>query len=94
MNGAAVIGRTRDTIFVRLPDALQRPCGTCRCPYCTAHPERPPMWDTLAVSVEKSHPVDYTWTVHMPDPSSVRDAIEAGYVHGPAATVVHGGRKR
>ena len=95
MNGSQVIGRTASTIFVRLPDDAQRPCGTCSCSYCKANPERTPMWDTLAIATSKpADGPDTVWTVHMPDAGSIRRAIDAGYVQGPHATVVMGGRKK
>lgn len=95
MNGSMIIGRTDTTIFIRLPDDLQRDCGKCSCAYCVAHPDETPRWDTLAVATDKpKEGNDYAWTVHMPDPSVVTRGIEAGYVKGPRATVVHGGRKR
>ena len=37
-NGMTILGRYKDTLFVRLPIALQKPCGNCTCDYCKAHP--------------------------------------------------------
>jgi hypothetical protein len=71
-NGMMVLGTIGDTIFVRLPPELQTPSlpGTpCRCPYCAAHPDETPMWDTLAVPTAGDR---HTATVHMPDPSVLR----------------------
>jgi hypothetical protein len=52
------------TVFLPLPNEWQRPIkGGCQCPYCHAHPERPPMWDTLAGHPDTRH----TWLVHYPD---------------------------
>lgn len=37
------------TTFVRLPAPLQsKILGGCQCPYCNAHPQLEPHWDTLA----------------------------------------------
>jgi hypothetical protein len=54
------------TLFVVLPPEACEPVeGGCSCDYCKAHPDRTPMWDTLAVA---SDPRDkpYTWLVHNP----------------------------
>jgi hypothetical protein len=58
------IGTTKAfTTFVSLPVPLQRPItGGCQCAFCKAHPNRPPMWDTLATDGVDS------WTVHYPEP--------------------------
>lgn len=57
------------TIYLRIPPALATPIvGGCHCPYCKAHPEQVPTWDTLAVSEDHDH----SWTVHMPDPPAAR----------------------
>ncbi len=73
-NGMSVLGRRNGVIFVRLPPELQAPIDSCICPYCKAHPDQPPMWDTLAVAQEDTpcRRNGHTWTVHMPD---WRDAI-------------------
>lgn len=69
-NGMKVLGRNGGTLFVRLPDELQTPCNGCSCAWCKAHPDKTPMWDTLAIAISKpSKGTDTTWTVHMPDPS-------------------------
>ena len=49
MNGEKVTKRN-STYFVALPIEVQKPVpgGSCQCPYCKAHPDKPPMWDTLA----------------------------------------------
>jgi hypothetical protein len=70
LNGMQVVARRGNTIFIRLPDALQRPIdGGCHCGYCKANPDKTPKWDALAVAADKEH-VDQpntTWTVHMPE---------------------------
>lgn len=72
-NGMFVLGQRDGTLFVRLPVELQTPIDGCRCPYCTAHPDQPPMWDTLAISTAKPKPTcHHTWTVHMPDGCDAR----------------------
>jgi hypothetical protein len=52
------------TLFIPLPPEARKPItGGCQCAYCTAHPEEPPEWDTLAV-----HPMsEFTFTVHAPE---------------------------
>ena len=58
--------RRGNTIFVALPKAIQQPInGGCQCPYCKAHPNDYPMWDTLAICADDKH--GHTWTVHYPD---------------------------
>lgn len=68
VNGATVIARTSQTIYIRLPRALWRPIDRCSCPTCKRTGE-PPYWDTLAVATNKPDGApDSVWTVHMPDP--------------------------
>jgi hypothetical protein len=72
-NGMTVLGRRDNTLFMRLPAELQTPCNGCSCPWCKAHPEAIPMWDTLAVAIQKSGAgSDTTWTCHMPNPLDAR----------------------
>lgn len=72
MNGSTVLGRWRNTIFIRIPRQLQEPCRLgCSCDYCKAHPNEVPAWDTLAVGATSPKTNDYAWTVHMPDPSTL-----------------------
>src|SRR5688500_2542076 len=72
INGSMVIGRRNGTIFVRLPQELQRTIdGGCACDYCKAeketNPDFAPKWDTLAIAEQAPvHSNDYAWTVHMP----------------------------
>lgn len=70
LNGARV-RRINKTIFIELPKEAQRPIdGGCVCTFCKAHPDRKPMWDTLAVSAEyPEYPgrTDTAWTVHYPE---------------------------
>lgn len=55
----------KDTIHVALPTDLQRPIkGGCSCGYCAAHPDRMPMWDTLAIPRNGE---GYSYSVHFPD---------------------------
>jgi hypothetical protein len=55
---------TNRTVFLRLPLDMQRPIpGGCQCPYCHAHRDLVPMWDTLAAHPDARH----AWTVHYPD---------------------------
>ena len=63
MNGAKVTHRN-GTSFVALPAETRRPIdGGCQCAYCKAHPDKRPMWDTLAISADATR----AWTVHYPD---------------------------
>lgn len=67
LNGASIV-RRRDTIFIALPAPLQIPIeGGCDCPYCKAHPDRIPAWDTLAVPAKPGVKPDTAWTVHNPE---------------------------
>lgn len=52
------------TVFLPLPAAMRRPIiFGCNCPFCKAHPNETPSWDTLA-----GHPDQrWTWTVHFPE---------------------------
>ena len=53
------------TLFVALPVELQRTIeGGCQCPHCKAHPDKTPMWDTLAIDASARR---HTWTVHYPE---------------------------
>ncbi len=63
LNGMQVIERRAeaDVVFMRLPKALWRPCGLCKCKACAGEVG---YWDTLAVSTQKGK--DFTWTVHHP----------------------------
>jgi hypothetical protein len=57
--------RRKDTIFIALPADQQRPIeGACVCPFCVAHPDKQPMWDTLAVGKNSGR---WTSLVHFPD---------------------------
>lgn len=68
MNGAAVIARTKDAVYLRIPLGLQRPIeGGCSCDQCRANPALA-KWDTLLVPVSATRS-DYASTVHMPDAS-------------------------
>ena len=66
MNGSDVIAHDpkSGTSYVRLPRALWRSCGGCKCPSCAANACEG-FWDTLAVPR-----VGSAWVVHMPDPAS------------------------
>lgn len=70
MNGSDVLGRRGNTIFVRLPRALWRECGTCACPTCKGSVG---YWDTLAIAATRTPgQADTTWTVHMPNAADAR----------------------
>ena len=77
--------RISRTIFIPLPASLWRPIDSagCSCPYCLAHPDKPPYWDTLAVAAEPPEDgADCTWTVHMPeahDAGARHDAIDQAF---------------
>jgi hypothetical protein len=71
------VTRCKDAIFVPLPPELRQPisCG-CSCDFCTAHPERVPSWDTMAVGTKASKS-DFTWLVHYPALSVAPDCVPA-----------------
>jgi hypothetical protein len=79
LNGAAVLVRTQEAIYIRIPDSIASECGGCSCDYCKRHSENTPRWDTLVVPLQyerKQHPrPDTAWTVHMPDPETFREAM-------------------
>ncbi len=53
------------TIFVALPKDAWRPItGECACPYCKAHPEQKPQWDTLVIDPTRA---GYTSMCHYPE---------------------------
>jgi hypothetical protein len=55
--------RIGKTMFIPLPVKVQQPIDGCDCKFCKAHPDRKPMWDTLAISPDSER----TWTVHYPE---------------------------
>jgi hypothetical protein len=64
LNGAKTT-RRNDTVFVALPIEAQRPiAGGCSCDWCKTHPDRTPMWDTLAVPADGKGAAQ---TVHFPE---------------------------
>ena len=75
MNGLrSELARNQKTVFVALPMECWRPIqGGCGCPYCKAHPELIPHWDTLVVNPTcgtgkvKSPYSDFTSTCHYPE---------------------------
>ena len=64
-------------VWMRIPRKFARPCGGCRCPFCTANPDRTPRWDTLAIPLDDlRHPpgqpipggaYPHAWTIHAPE---------------------------
>lgn len=57
--------KTKNTIFIAAPVEARRDIiGGCNCPYCVAHPDRVPQWDTIAVDV--TDPKDATF-IHHPE---------------------------
>jgi hypothetical protein len=53
------------TVFVALPAALHREiAGGCQCGFCKEHPDKTPMWDTLAIDAAAER---HTWVVHYPE---------------------------
>jgi hypothetical protein len=66
MNMDVIETRIADNVvYLRIPRELQRAAGVCECAYCKAHPNDPPMWDTLAVPTDGKH--ERAFTVHMPE---------------------------
>ncbi len=56
----------KKTIFIALPKEAWRPInGGCACPFCKAHPELAPQWDTM--TVDASGKSKYTWICHYPE---------------------------
>lgn len=83
LNGMEVILRTKETIYLRIPRALQLPTGTapCQCPSCKEMmrigSKDHSKWDTLAITTKppKGNRNDTAWTVHFPD-GALPEAIE------------------
>jgi len=70
LNGMVVIERRPGHVYMRIPADLQKPItGGCSCSFCRQHPDRTPMWDTLAVTTRapKDGDHDHAWTIHMPE---------------------------
>ena len=59
----------RRTLFSKLPVKAQREIGyPCGCPWCVAHPEETPKWDTFAIQIdEEGRPIGDSWVVHYPE---------------------------
>ena len=68
INGIRVT-RKGNTIFIPLPPGMQIPIQFgCKCSFCKAHPDKVPMWDTLAIYEKApSNPWDTATTVHYPE---------------------------
>lgn len=66
-----VIERTKEAVYIRLPEELQRSAGKCSCSACNGQEGK---WDTLVVPVKngRKHSNDWTYTVHLPDQSLPR----------------------
>jgi hypothetical protein len=75
LNGADVLVRTTEAIYIRIPDSIASECEGCCCDYCKKHPENTPRWDTLVVPRVAKHGRDWCCTVHMPDPETFRKAM-------------------
>jgi hypothetical protein len=58
--------RYKETLFIALPRDQQTPIswGECNCPYCKAHPDQTPMWDTISAPIDGKCAA---FTVHYPD---------------------------
>src|SRR5258708_5311515 len=68
LNGMSVIARAKDAVYLRIPKELQVPCNGCDCPYCKAHLNEVPSWDTLGVPTANKR-LNTAWTLHMPNPA-------------------------
>ena len=77
MNGASILFRLKDAVYVRIPEDLQQLAGDGKCT-CTAcvHSGKPAMWDTLVVPT-KHTAGEHCSTVHMPDPKRSKDYFES-----------------
>ena len=55
----------KSTVFIAAPvEARKDIKGGCQCPYCLAHPDKTPQWDTIAVDAQAP---DWAVFVHMPE---------------------------
>jgi len=75
MSGQPIfISADRTTLFIPIPRELAADVsGRCTCPYCVAHPDITPKWDTLAIRANaKNKEGEHTWTVHLPDKSGLK----------------------
>lgn len=97
MHGAAVLARSADSIFLRIPDSLAEPIkGGCGCDYCKANPRQVPKWDALCIpATEPKKGVDYAAHVHMPDASQHRKHYKQGTdaIRRDAAAMAAGARE-
>ena len=69
INGTRVT-RSGISIFIPLPVEMQTPIkGGCECSFCKEHPEKVPMWDTLAVYANAPDWIkdDTAVTIHYPE---------------------------
>lgn len=65
LNGMSVILRTKDAVYLRMPQKLWEPI-TCDCETCKRNNRRG-YWDTLVVATKRDPKKnDYAWTCHMP----------------------------
>ncbi len=68
-NGLPILARTKDAIYVRLPESVQAESAfagaKCTCGHCDGSGK----WDTLVIPVQGTRHNDSTYTVHMPDSS-------------------------
>jgi hypothetical protein len=64
-----ILLQTDQTIFLRLPKALQRDTNGCSCKHCKLDPSLA-RWDTLAIPLQSARKSkEWSYTVHMPDAS-------------------------
>ena len=77
MNGAMVIARDQDNIWIRIPGTLAQPIdGGCACDFCKANPSLIPKWDAIVVSITApKNSNDYVSTVHIPDVAGFRSRV-------------------
>lgn len=68
MNGALCKPAPHDnTVWLRIPRPQPIP-GGCQCPYCKAHPEDVPLWDTLSIPTNYDNRTEANaHTIHAPE---------------------------
>lgn len=78
-----VLEQTKEAVYLRLPEALQRSAGICNCAFCGGQEGK---WDTLVVPVKpgRNHTDAWTYTVHLPD-KAVQGFRQYNREHGLAA---------
>jgi hypothetical protein len=53
-----------NTLFLPIRGNRRPITWGCECPYCKAHPEKSPQWDTFSIDTESGH---YYGEIHFPE---------------------------